>query len=184
MSQSDTKQRLINSAIKIFSEKGFFNTKVSDIVKDAGVAQGTFYIYFKSKEDIFIYIIETITAQIENIIKENKSLNLPIDKKIEKFSTELFSLLYKYKNIGRIFFFQLLCIDEKFKNIFLQTNKKISQFYLELFKEYKDKELITDLFMGFGKRLFEFSILIEDKPLEEILTEYKKGIKVILGGLK
>jgi AcrR family transcriptional regulator len=38
MSQSDTKTRLVNSAIKLFSRKGYFNTKVSDIVKEDTVA--------------------------------------------------------------------------------------------------------------------------------------------------
>ena len=58
------KESIIASALKLFEEKGFHATKVSDIVKDAGIAQGTFYLYFKSKEDLFRSIAETCMQEI------------------------------------------------------------------------------------------------------------------------
>ncbi|WP_155310683.1 TetR/AcrR family transcriptional regulator [Desulfosarcina ovata] len=54
--QRDTKTDLINVAIDISHAKGFQKTRVSDIVTAANVAQGTFYLYFKSKDDIFLNI--------------------------------------------------------------------------------------------------------------------------------
>ena len=184
MSQSETKQKLINSAVKLFSQKGYFNTKVSDIVKDAGVAQGTFYLYFKSKEDIFLEIVYLIVSQIETLLEKYTSINLIEEEKIYNFGKETFQLLYKYKEIGNIFFFQLLCVDEKFKEIYVLTNKKIREFYINLFKKYPEKEIIADLCLSFGKKIFEFSILIENKPLEEAVKEFNDGIKIILRGLK
>jgi AcrR family transcriptional regulator len=53
MGEPSTKHALIASAIRMFHKNGFQMTRVSDIVADAGVAQGTFYNYFKSKEEIF-----------------------------------------------------------------------------------------------------------------------------------
>lgn len=43
---------LLNTAYQLFTEKGFQKTSISDIVNEAGVAKGTFYLYFKDKLDI------------------------------------------------------------------------------------------------------------------------------------
>ncbi|MBP5310996.1 MAG: TetR/AcrR family transcriptional regulator [Lachnospiraceae bacterium] len=46
------RESLLDTAFKLFTEKGIHNTSISDIVEQAGVAKGTFYLYFKDKYDI------------------------------------------------------------------------------------------------------------------------------------
>ena len=46
------RESLLNTAFKLFTTKGIHNTSISDIVEQAGVAKGTFYLYFKDKYDI------------------------------------------------------------------------------------------------------------------------------------
>ncbi|GAE31294.1 TetR/AcrR family transcriptional regulator [Alkalihalobacillus hemicellulosilyticus] len=61
---------IVDAAITRFKEKGFEHTSVSDIVKQAGVAQGTFYLYFKSKNELVPAIAERIlTTLFESIQK-------------------------------------------------------------------------------------------------------------------
>ena len=52
----NNKEKIINSANKLFEEKGYFNTNSNEIAKSAGLAAGTFYNYFKTKEELFIEI--------------------------------------------------------------------------------------------------------------------------------
>lgn len=54
----ERKNELIDVAERLFLERGYENTSVSDIVKEVGVAQGTFYYYFASKHDILDAVIE------------------------------------------------------------------------------------------------------------------------------
>ncbi len=54
----ERKAQLVAAAIDAFREKGVENTPVSDIVKRAGVGQGTFYLYFKTKDAIICAIVE------------------------------------------------------------------------------------------------------------------------------
>lgn len=54
---------LVNTAICLFLEKGYDSTMVSDIVRQVGVAQGTFYYYFKTKEDV-------LDAALEKLLQE------------------------------------------------------------------------------------------------------------------
>jgi AcrR family transcriptional regulator len=70
------REELINTALDLFCENGYQNTAVSDIVKKVGVAQGTFYYYFKTKEELINSIIddyiELVIKIIEPIIADKK----------------------------------------------------------------------------------------------------------------
>ena len=58
LSREDKRRRIIEAAIRVFAEKGFFGARVSEIAEAAGVADGTIYLYFKSKDDILISLFE------------------------------------------------------------------------------------------------------------------------------
>src|SRR3954470_24603386 len=49
---------LLRAAIDVFAERGFFNAQVADVARAAGVAAGTVYLYFRSKDDLLICIFE------------------------------------------------------------------------------------------------------------------------------
>ena len=50
--------RIIEAATKIFAKKGFYQAKISEIAREAKVADGTIYIYFENKDDILISLFE------------------------------------------------------------------------------------------------------------------------------
>src|SRR5262245_37471076 len=56
--RGDKRERIMSSAMRVFASKGFFGAKVSDIAEEAGVADGTIYLYFKSKDDLLISLFE------------------------------------------------------------------------------------------------------------------------------
>ena len=66
---------LLNTAYQLFTEKGFQKTSISDIVNEAGVAKGTFYLYFKDKLDIRYKYLNTPIRNFKNnpliILKTN-----------------------------------------------------------------------------------------------------------------
>ena len=66
--QMSKKEQLMTSARKVMYKKGYSATRVSDIVADAKVAQGTFYLYFKSKEDVLLEMIEIINCEREKML--------------------------------------------------------------------------------------------------------------------
>ena len=55
---SDKRQAILRAAISVFARCGYFNSKVADIAREAGVADGTVYLYFKSKEEILHSIFD------------------------------------------------------------------------------------------------------------------------------
>ena len=66
-----TKLKLVKTALELFKDTGFFDINVEDITKKAGVSKGTFYTYFKRKEDIVLEIsrapFEEIKTELENM---------------------------------------------------------------------------------------------------------------------
>lgn len=64
MSREDKRKRIIDAAVDVFAEKGFFGARVSEIAERAGVADGTIYLYFKSKDEILISLFEEKMAEI------------------------------------------------------------------------------------------------------------------------
>lgn len=56
--RSDKRERILNAAVKVFARSGFHATRVSDVAKAAGVADGTIYLYFTSKEHLLVSLFE------------------------------------------------------------------------------------------------------------------------------
>ncbi len=54
---TDKKEKILEAALKIFTDNGYHLTKLEDVTKAAGVAKGTLYLYFKSKEDLFLHCL-------------------------------------------------------------------------------------------------------------------------------
>src|SRR5207237_10136438 len=54
MRDSEKPQQIIDAAVRVFARNGYYNSRVSDIAKEAGVASGTIYLYFKTKDAILV----------------------------------------------------------------------------------------------------------------------------------
>jgi len=60
---------LASVAAAVFADRGVANTAVSDIVKAAGVAQGTFYLYFDSKDEVVVAVVEQMVGEVVTMIE-------------------------------------------------------------------------------------------------------------------
>jgi len=68
---ADKRGAILRAAIRVFANNGYFNSKVADIAREAGVADGTVYLYFKSKEEILHSIFD---RSMEEAIAEGRKL--------------------------------------------------------------------------------------------------------------
>ena len=66
---TDKREAILRAAIKVFAQKGYFNSKVADVAKATGIADGTVYLYFKSKEEILHSVFD---RAMEEFIAEGK----------------------------------------------------------------------------------------------------------------
>lgn len=84
----ETRKKLFATAVKLIQRKGYYQTTVSEICKEAGVSKGTFYVHYKSKEDIvrdsyYVNIGEYVLSHFEQWLRDHPRGSL-FDR-IEKF---------------------------------------------------------------------------------------------------
>lgn len=78
---ADKHEAILRAAIKVFARKGYFNSKVADIAGEAGVADGTVYLYFKSKEEILHSIFDRAMSEfISEGKREIAGLTTPAER--------------------------------------------------------------------------------------------------------
>lgn len=81
---TDKREAILRAAIKVFARNGYFNSKVSDIASEAGIADGTVYLYFKSKEEVLHSVFD---RAMEEFISEGKREIAEIEDVTEKLRT-------------------------------------------------------------------------------------------------
>ncbi len=75
----DKRDRILEAAVKVFARSGFHATRVSEVAKAAGVADGTIYLYFKSKEELLVSLFEDRIERLLTFMREElpKKPNAP-----------------------------------------------------------------------------------------------------------
>src|SRR5215216_6462991 len=66
----DKRDRILKAAVKVFARSGFHATRVSEVAKAAGVADGTIYLYFKSKEELLFSLFEDRVGKLLGFMRE------------------------------------------------------------------------------------------------------------------
>jgi len=121
-SRGEKRVRIIDAAITVFAEKGFHQARVTDIASQAGVADGTIYLYFRNKEDLLLTIFEEkmqlINAGLAGVLD---GIDDPFDR-IRAFARYHFSLVQKHRALAEV----------------LQVELRLSNKFL---KEYRPKPL-------------------------------------------
>ena len=79
--RGDKHDAILRAAARVFAERGFFNSQVADVAREAGVAAGTVYLYFKGKDDLLVSIFERTMGEA---IAEGRAALAEVDDPIER----------------------------------------------------------------------------------------------------
>jgi TetR/AcrR family fatty acid metabolism transcriptional regulator len=146
MKASNKHSKIIAAATKVFAKKGFFNARISDIAKEAKVADGTIYLYFNNKIDILLSVFEeeigTMVEQVKILLKEETDPR----KKLEIFAAKHLTAMKKNKNLAEVIQIELR-----------QTNKLIKDYRNTKFNEYINI-VETIIILGQQQKVFRYDI--------------------------
>ncbi len=139
--------KIITAATKVFAQKGFFNARISDIAKEAKVADGTIYLYFNNKFDILLSVFEeeigNLIIQVKKLIAEETDPR----KMLEIFASKHLSIMKKNKHLAEVIQIELR-----------QTNKLIKDYRNNKFSEYVN--IISDIIkLGQEQNIYRPDIL-------------------------
>ena len=128
--REETRNLIIRKSVLYFAKNGFDGTKISDLSRHIGIAQGTIYIYFKSKEELYseIFSISDRIAKNDKLTTLVK-LPLPADTKIRKLSDYLIKNLKEDEmfSAGIALYTQRLLEGEADQSFYKTTEKMIKQ---------------------------------------------------------
>lgn len=103
-----SREKILSSAEYLFAANGYHGTTVSQIVREAGLTQAAFYLYFKSKEEILDEIFLNFERQLDQFVETGQQLNQHNFSEVEKHLTQtyigLFQLFGANKNVIKIVF--------------------------------------------------------------------------------
>ena len=125
MKAENKHSKIISAATKVFARKGFFTARISDIAKEAKVADGTIYLYFNNKYDILLTVFEEEVGKI--VERTNKLLRNEEDprKMLEIYTIQHLMAMKKNKNLAEVIQIELR-----------QTHKVIKDYRDNKFSEY------------------------------------------------
>jgi TetR/AcrR family fatty acid metabolism transcriptional regulator len=119
---SDTSQRkpdkrslITEAAIAVFAERGFHQSRVSDIAQRAGVADGTIYLYFKNKEDLLLSIFEEKMDELLSGLRDSLAHTADPEERVRRFAAFHFRQVRENRETAEV-----LQVELRLSNKFLK----------------------------------------------------------------
>ena len=129
--KSDRRETILRAAAKVFAGAGYFNAKVSDVARTAGVADGTVYLYFRNKEDLLTSIFSWAMEEFMARAKSELPQILDPRERLRRFAQLHFSLIERERDVAIVFQIELrhsTKFMEKFSTTYLAD-------YLQVLRE-------------------------------------------------
>ena len=98
------RRQLLRSARKVFREKGYNGATISDIVREAGVAQGTFYLYYSSKNAVAVSLLDDLMERIGAAVESAMKSDTSFDKKLGSMIGASFRVARQNADLYRLAF--------------------------------------------------------------------------------
>ena len=166
------KKDILTASVQIFAEKGFHAAGIADIAQKLGMGHGTFYRYFKNKEDIFDSAVNEILKEIVSIAINEKPDGAETleDYKAQLFriGEKLFQLFLEDDSMARILFFESQSVSA--------IQKKISN-SMQIFDDYTSAYLKNGIKKGFLRK--DLDLKITSRAVNTVIFEGIKEVSLI-----
>ncbi len=148
---------ILRAAAKVFAQSGYFNSKVSDVARSAGVADGTVYLYFKNKDDLLTSIFSWAMGEFLTRARTELAEIANTKEKLLRFAKLHFSLLEQERDIAIVFQIELrqsTKFMEQFSTTYLAAYLQMLREIIEegqrsgLFRPTLNAKLIAKLLFG------------------------------------
>jgi len=183
--------KIINAATKVFAKKGFFNARISDIAKEAKVADGTIYLYFDNKFDILLSVLEEEIGKLTEQIQKAIADETDPEKMLAIFTRTHLSAMKKNKNLAEVIQVELRQNDILVREFRNSTFQEYINIVSSIIKEGQRQKIYRDdILPGIAKRAF-FGALDEvarvwtvsleinyslDETVNQVMTIFLSGV--------
>lgn len=174
------RKQLLDAAFQAFGKKGYHGAQVSDIIQEAGVARGTFYLYFTSKREAFEAVLNAIFERVHSQVQSLPRHEVAkIPEQIKGNLTRITHLLLQEPLLVKILLAESIGIDPEreeqlakfYKQLLELTSKSIRQGQEMGFVRQGDPLLMAIALLGAIKEIFFQSLLGTELPSEGIIVD-------------
>jgi TetR/AcrR family fatty acid metabolism transcriptional regulator len=119
------RERILDAAVRVFAQEGFYNAKVSQIAQAAGVADGTIYLYFKSKDDLLISLFEDRMEFVNQNLREALARGASAVERLRSVVRLHLDLIEKNRHMAEV-----ICVELRQSSKFIKeyANPKFAEF--------------------------------------------------------
>ena len=203
MKKNQKRKKILDKAWELFRKNGYEETKVEDITRELGVSKGSFYTYFKTKDEVLYEILERIKKENEERISKI-NVNQEPSKILEDYVISKMNYIVKLLNNMKISSINRNLSNSKLKNFFEELKKVSIEFIkknivekfnkingnkynLEIISEFVYLAIEEFLYNEFVLKNFknlESSDLINIENTDEFVNSLKEVIKFINNAFK
>jgi len=133
----NTKERILDAALNIFSNKGYYGTAVDEIVEEANTSKGSMYFHFPNKEQLFLALVDqfanvlerNVTTAIEQSPKGMERVKIAVENVLNTFG--------KYRRPAKILLVQAVGLG----SVFEKKRMEVTDRFAELIQTYLDEAI-------------------------------------------
>lgn len=125
--RQERRRAVLDASLRVFSEKGYHATRVSDLIDAAGIARGTFYLYFESKNAIFHELLDELLAGIRASVDgvETDAGAAPLREQLLGIVRRVLATFHAHPELTRLVLRSAPGLDE-------EVDRKLAAFYGQL----------------------------------------------------
>jgi AcrR family transcriptional regulator len=145
-SKAERRQHILNAARNVFAKRGYHHTTIDDIVAEAGVARGTFYLYFEDKRAVFSDLIDRFNAKVTMAIQRiDMGPDAPsIAEQTRGNIRGIIGVALSERAMTKILFTDALGIDSAFDRKLLTFYDTVVQLLTESLREGQTLGIVAD----------------------------------------
>ncbi len=174
-----TRKTIYRAAMQLMNKKGFGNTTIAEISKKANVSVGTFYLYYKTKEDIFFELYHKADVYFKNDVSKQLTGKSALDQIIIFFTcyarynedqgVDAVSQLYNTKN-------KLFIAKGRYMHLLLKKIIEKGQAGNEIIEEMSPGEIADYLFIMARGTVYDWCLHDGAYNLDEVMISYLKRL--------
>jgi AcrR family transcriptional regulator len=137
------KKHILEVATRVFAAKGYHGTTVKDVVEAADISVGTFYFYFKNKEDLFATLYDEVSEEFYTaLINSLDNINNEIDLGFSRAITFFLKVIDVNKPFAKILLIEAVGLNSKFEKMRYEVTHKYVTYTAEHFQKMQKCENI------------------------------------------
>lgn len=175
------KEKIVQSAIQVFTEKGVEKTTVSHIVKAAGIAQGTFYLYFPSKLSLMPAIAEVMVQLTLKTVIEAVEESASFDEQLKQFVDAIFAVNEEHHEIQAMIYSGLASTEhlKEWENVYAPMYQWVSTIVAKgqeqgAIRGNSHPDQLAKLIIGLTESAAEQIYLYDDELDQEVRASEQK----------